>query len=90
MKVISEKILLGALFIGVISPLTLRGQSSLAPTVSEIESAGFEDYYIELNVNGFNESEQTYKGIIKLIEHVDERLVRQIILLLRFVLFFLL
>ena len=71
MKVISEKILLGALFIGVISPLTLRGQSSLAPTVSEIESAGFEDYYIELNVNGFNESEQTYKGIVKLIEHVD-------------------
>jgi hypothetical protein len=71
MKIISEKILFGALFIGFISPLTFLGQSSVSPAVSKIELAGFEDYYIELNVNGFNESEQTYKGIVKLIEHVN-------------------
>jgi len=71
MKIISDFFLLGALFIGIISPLTFLGQSSFSPTVSKIESAGFEDYFIELNVNGFNESEQTYKGIVKLIEHVN-------------------
>jgi hypothetical protein len=71
MKIITENILLGALLFGIISPLTFRGQPSLTPAVSKIESAGYEDYYIELSVNGFNESEQTYKGIVKLIEHVD-------------------
>jgi hypothetical protein len=71
MKKKLEKILLGTLFVAIIFPLTSHGQSSSAPAVSIIEYAGFEDYYIELNVNGFNESEQTYKGIVKLIEHVD-------------------
>jgi len=71
MKSISDKILFGALFVGIIFPLFSSGQSSLAPAVSKIETAGYEDYYIELSVNGFNESEQTYKGIVKLIEHVD-------------------
>jgi len=68
----SKVILLFSFFF--ICEKSIQAQEKSVENISKIEYAGFEDYYIEFSKNGFNESEQVFKGLVELVELIHVKM----------------